>query len=45
MMKLLVLALFAVGAHAGAFEGTASNFDTEVLNSGKNSLVKFLAPW
>jgi len=32
-----------VGALGGAVELTKSNFDAET--SGKNSFVKFLAPW
>jgi len=33
------------GVSAGALEGTSKNFDAEVINSGKNAFVKFLAPW
>ena len=35
----------ALVASAGAMELTAENFETEVFGSGKNSFVKFLAPW
>jgi len=42
---LLAGLLIAVVAAKGAFEATDKNFDSEVLGSGKNSFVKFLAPW
>jgi len=42
---LLVGLLVVVVAAKGAFEATDKNFDSEVLGSGKNSFVKFLAPW
>jgi hypothetical protein len=44
MLALVGLAL-AVGAHAGAVDLTAKNFDAEVMASGKSAFVKFLAPW
>ena len=42
-----LLSLFAVlaVANAAAFKGTDKNFKSEVLGSGKNVFVKFLAPW
>jgi hypothetical protein len=39
-----LFALVAV-ANASAFKGTDKNFKSEVLGSGKNAFVKFLAPW
>ena len=46
MMRLLALAcLITAVAGKGAFEGTDKNFEKDVLNSGKNAFVKFLAPW
>jgi len=36
---------FASRAHAGAFQATDSNFESAVMNSGKNVFVKYLAPW
>jgi len=45
-MKFLVLmTLFSVALSDGAQELTKSNFDDIALNGGKNSFVKFLAPW
>jgi hypothetical protein len=43
-MKVLLLALFAL-ASVNALELTKDNFDKEITSSGKNALVKFLAPW
>ena len=43
MSRALVLSL--VAASAGAMELSADNFHKEVFESGKNSFVKFLAPW
>jgi len=34
-----------VGIACGATELTAKDFDDVIFNSGKNSFVKFLAPW
>lgn len=43
---LLTVAAIAVSVDArGAFEGTDKNFKNQVLGSGKNVFVKFLAPW
>jgi len=39
----LLLAAFC--ASSNAMELDASNFDAEVVESGKNAFVKFLAPW
>jgi len=44
-MKLVLLLLAFVAVAHGAKELTDSDFDAEVLNSGKNAFVKFLAPW
>jgi len=41
---LLLTFLVTVSAK-GAFIGTDKNFDSEVLGSGKNVFIKFLAPW
>jgi len=41
----LVALLVASADAKGAFLATDKNFDSEVLNSGKNAFVKFLAPW
>ncbi len=32
-------------AVGGAVDLTSANYDAEVVNSGKNAFVKFLAPW
>jgi len=43
---LFLLAIFVANVMAkGAFEATDKNFDSDVIGSGKNSFVKFLAPW
>jgi hypothetical protein len=44
MRSVLVLCLFAV-ANAGSVVLTKANFNTEVVDSGKNAFVKFQAPW
>ena len=41
-MKLVLASLLAV---ASANELNEANFQTEVFASGKNSFIKFLAPW
>jgi len=41
---LLSVCLLAV-AYAGSVEMNPSNFDSLVLNSGKNAFIKFQAPW
>jgi len=49
MRHILVLGiacLLAATVNAkGAFEGTDKNFESAVMQSGKNVFVKFLAPW
>jgi len=42
---LLFVAFVAVALAEGPVVLTAATFDAEVLNSGKNSFVKFFAPW
>jgi len=43
---LKAVCLFGILAHANAaLELTATTFNDQVLNSGKNAFVKFLAPW
>jgi protein disulfide-isomerase A6 len=48
-MKFSLAAIAALalvgGANAGAIELTESNFDAEVMQSGKSAFIKFLAPW
>jgi len=44
-MKYVLLLLAFVAVAHGAQELTDKDFDAEVLNSGKNAFVKFLAPW
>jgi hypothetical protein len=44
MRASIVFAALA-GASAGAVELKSGNFDAEVKSSGKNSFIKFLAPW
>jgi hypothetical protein len=42
----LLFTLFAAAQAAkGVFQATDANFKESVLNGGKNSFVKFLAPW
>jgi len=45
MRVLAVLFALVAVANAAAFQGTDKNFKSEVLGSGKNAFVKFLAPW
>ena len=47
MLKAVVLAtlLLAALASAEVVQLTDENFDSFILNSGKNSIVKFFAPW
>jgi len=45
MLRVFLLAAMVAVAAGGAIEGTPSNFDETIINSGKNSIVKFLAPW
>jgi len=42
---LFFLALSTVFGAKGVFSGTDKNFKSEVVNGGKNSFVKFFAPW
>jgi hypothetical protein len=44
-LTLFLLPLLAVMVAGDAVELTQSNFDAEVLSSGKSAFVKFLAPW
>jgi len=48
-MKLLslvaLLAVSSVEAAKGVLQATDANFKSDVLGSGKNAFVKFLAPW
>jgi hypothetical protein len=45
VLACLLAAGFSGMAHAGAVELTKDNYEAEVVNSGKNAFVKFLAPW
>ena len=46
MFFALALALVATtSVDANAVELTHTNFQAEVLDSGKGAIVKFLAPW
>jgi len=45
MLRAATLFLAIGMAHAGALELTPSNFDAEVIDSGKSAFIKFLAPW
>ena len=42
---LLACCLAVAAASKNVLNANDGNFDKEVLNSGKNSIVKFLAPW
>ena len=42
---LLLGMLVFVSAGKGVFQANDRNFDADVLGSGKNAFVKFLAPW
>jgi len=44
-MKFLALSLLVTAVTAGPVELTSANYDQEVVSSGKNAFVKFLAPW
>jgi len=43
-MRLVIL-LALTSAALGALELTGSNFEETVISGGKNSFIKFLAPW
>lgn len=45
MIRGLVVLALAAAANAGSVTLTTANFDAEVISSGKNSIVKFQAPW
>jgi hypothetical protein len=45
MKSLLLLPLLVAVVSAGSVVLTGSNFDDEVVNSGKGAFVKFQAPW
>jgi hypothetical protein len=45
MKSVFIAATLAASAYAGAVDLTASNFDAEVVDSGKAAFIKFLAPW
>jgi len=45
LVAMIALSAFFAIADASAVQAGDSNFDSVVLNSGKNSFVKFLAPW
>ena len=42
---ILVSCFIAVAVAGPVFEATDANFDAQVINGGKNSFVKFYAPW
>jgi len=43
---LVLLSLLAFGdAAKGVFDATDATFQPQVVDSGKNAFVKFLAPW
>jgi len=44
-MRFFVFCTLVGVALGGAVELSADNFDSVVLNSGKNAFIKFLAPW
>jgi hypothetical protein len=42
----VLFSLMAVSAMAkGAFKASDKNWSSDVIGSGKNAFVKFLAPW
>jgi len=43
-MKVFAVLALVAGAQC-ALELDQTTFDAEVMNSGKNAFVKFLAPW
>jgi len=45
MLALLVFVAALAGANGEALSLNKDNFDAQVYDSGKNAIVKFLAPW
>jgi len=45
MIRTLALFALVAGAYGSAVELTKENWKSEVVDSGKNAFVKFLAPW
>lgn len=45
LFALLFAFLAVASAKGGAFQANDKNFASDVLGSGKNTFVKFLAPW
>jgi len=45
MRSLVLFALVASATAKGVVHAGDSDFDKKVIGSGKNALVKFLAPW
>lgn len=41
----VLFSLLAVASAKGAFQATDKNWSNDVIGSGKNAFVKFLAPW
>ena len=42
---LVLCVLLGIGASSATTVLTKANFDAEVINGGKNAIVKFYAPW
>jgi hypothetical protein len=45
IFTLLALLAATTSAAKGVFQATDKNFKSDVVGSGKNAFVKFLAPW